>query len=66
MFLDLQDRLIRFAEKKITTMRGSDEDESPPPEDGGDYLGLRENDDPTSTKVRKLKQKAVDMHKNMF
>lgn len=55
MFQNLQDRLMRFAEKKITTLRGSDEEESPPPEEGGDYLGLRENDDPTATKVRKMK-----------
>jgi hypothetical protein len=47
--------MMRFADKKITTLRASDEEESPPPEEGGDYLGLREIEDPTATKVRKIK-----------
>jgi hypothetical protein len=67
MYLSLQDRLLRFADKKITTLRPSDEEDSPNPDDGGDYLGLNNRDeDPTATKVRKITQKGIDMHRGMF
>jgi len=58
VFKSLHERLSRFADKKVTMLKGEDSPDSC--EEDPVMLKLRENQRPDTTKIRRLKQKQID------
>jgi hypothetical protein len=64
VFKSLHERLSRFADKKVTMLKGEDSPDSC--EEDPVMLKLRENQRPDTTKIRRLKQKQVDTRRGLF
>ena len=62
--MNLQERLQRFADKKVTMLRGDDSEDSL--DEDPVMVKLRESQRPDTTKIRRLKQKAIDLRKGLF